>query len=251
MRASAPSRSALLTTKTSATSMSPAFMAWIESPDSGTRATTVVSASLMMSSSVCPTPTVSMMIHPNPKASSSLITSPVARARPPRLPRVAMLRMKTSGSSVWVCIRIRSPRTAPPVNGLDGSTAMIPTDSPSPRSKVVSRSTSVDLPAPGGPVIPSTWARPVRANTARMISGISGVRFSTRVMRRARASRSPSSIRVTRSMASAVLWIHCRPPRSGGVSRASLTTAGFPPAGPAVSAPSLASMTKASSPVSK
>src|SRR6266849_5831593 len=32
-----------------------------------------------------------------------------------------------------------------------------------------------------------------------MISGTSGVRFSTRVMRRARASGSPSSIRVTRS----------------------------------------------------
>src|SRR6266508_3253590 len=34
-----------------------------------------------------------------------------------------------------------------------------------------------------------------------MTSGTSGVRFSTRVMSRARASRSPSSIRLTRSMA--------------------------------------------------
>ena len=131
-------------------------MTWIESPDSGTRATTVVSALRTMSSSVWPTPTVSSRIQPKPAASISLITSPVARERPPRLPRVAMLRMKTSGSSVCVCIRIRSPSTAPPLNGLDGSTAMMPTALPSRRSSVVSRSTSVDLPAPGGPVTPRT-----------------------------------------------------------------------------------------------
>ncbi len=108
-------------------------MAWIESPDSGTSATTVVSAWRMMSSSVCPTPTVSMMIHGKPKASISLITSPVARASPPRLPRVAMLRMNTPGSSVWACMRMRSPSTAPPVNGLEGSTAITPTGSCSAR----------------------------------------------------------------------------------------------------------------------
>ncbi len=131
-------------------------MAWIESPDSGTSVTTVVSACRMMSSSVWPTPTVSMMIQGKPKASISLMTSPVARARPPRLPRVAMLRMNTSGSSVWACIRMRSPSTAPPVNGLDGSTAITPTGTCSARSRLVTRSTSVDFPAPGGPVMPST-----------------------------------------------------------------------------------------------
>ena len=97
-----------------------------------------------------------MMIHGKPKASISLMTSPVARASPPRLPRVAMLRMNTSGSSVWVCMRMRSPSTAPPVNGLDGSTAITPTGRPSARRRLVTRSTSVDLPAPGGPVMPST-----------------------------------------------------------------------------------------------
>src|SRR5213594_2351607 len=197
MRAWAPSRSALFTTKMSATSMSPAFMAWTESPDSGTRVTTVVSACLMMSSSVCPTPTVSMRIHGKPAASMSLMTSPVAAARPPRLPRVAMLRMKTFGSRVWACIRMRSPRTAPPVNGLEGSTAMMATRSPSARRRVVSLSTSVDLPAPGGPVMPSTWARPTCGCTARMISATPGILFSTRVMRRARARRSPASMRST------------------------------------------------------
>ena len=198
MRTWAPSRSALLTTKMSATSISPAFIAWTESPDSGTRATTVVSASFTMSSSVCPTPTVSTSTQGNPNASMSLSTSPVAPARPPRLPRVAMLRMNTSGSRVWACMRMRSPRTAPPVNGLDGSTASTPTAAPSARRWLVRRSTRVDLPAPGGPVIPRTWARPSRGWMACMISGISGPRFSTRVMRRARARRSPASIRSTR-----------------------------------------------------
>ena len=54
-----PTRSALFTTKRSAASISPAFIVWMASPDSGTSTTTVVSASRMMSSSVWPTPTVS------------------------------------------------------------------------------------------------------------------------------------------------------------------------------------------------
>ena len=38
------------------------------------------------------------------------------------------LRMKTAGSSAWSCMRMRSPSTAPPLNGLDGSTATTPTE---------------------------------------------------------------------------------------------------------------------------
>ena len=55
-------RSALLTTKRSAISMRPAFMACMASPPSGTRATMTVSARPMISSSACPTPTVSTMV---------------------------------------------------------------------------------------------------------------------------------------------------------------------------------------------
>src|SRR3972149_624234 len=62
--------------------MSPAFMVCTASPDSGTSVTTVVSTCLMISSSVCPTPTVSTMTHGKPKASLSLTTLPVARADP-------------------------------------------------------------------------------------------------------------------------------------------------------------------------
>src|SRR4029077_2618490 len=48
-----------------------------------------------------------------------------------------------------------------------------PAASRSARSRLVTRSTSVDLPAPGGPVMPSTYARPVRPWIARMMSGTS------------------------------------------------------------------------------
>src|SRR5712664_3623112 len=61
-----------------------------------------------------------------PAASNSSATSAVARASPPRNPRVAIERMKIPVSLAWPCMRIRSPRIAPPVNGLLGSTAIIP-----------------------------------------------------------------------------------------------------------------------------
>jgi hypothetical protein len=52
-------RSALFTTSTSATSSTPAFAAWTESPMPGTTSTTVVSAAEAISTSAWPTPTVS------------------------------------------------------------------------------------------------------------------------------------------------------------------------------------------------
>ena len=60
--ASLPSRSDLFTTKTSAISMMPLFNACISSPLSGTVTTTVVSAMPAISTSLCPTPTVSTII---------------------------------------------------------------------------------------------------------------------------------------------------------------------------------------------
>ena len=99
----------------------------------------------------------------NPAASSTRPASAAVADRPPRCPRVAMLRMKTPRSSAWPCMRTRSPRIAPPVKGLVGSTASTPTVAPDARSVAVSRSTSVLLPAPGGPVTPMIVARPVCA----------------------------------------------------------------------------------------
>jgi hypothetical protein len=79
----------------------------------------------------------------------------------PALPRVAMLRINTPGSSTRSDMRMRSPRMAPPENGLDGSMATMPTLRPSARSVRASRATSDDLPQPGTPVMPTTCAWPV------------------------------------------------------------------------------------------
>ncbi len=46
--------------------------------------------------------------------------------------------------------------------GLDGSTATTATARPARRTSAISAATSVDLPEPGGPVIPTRWARPAR-----------------------------------------------------------------------------------------
>ena len=95
---------------------------------------------------------------------------------------MAIERMNTAGSVAWSCIRTRSPRMAPPVNGEDGSTASTATwstgpaiGSPAPtssvsrcpdgtggqpvRAVVISRSVRVDLPAPGAPVKPDRVGR--------------------------------------------------------------------------------------------
>jgi hypothetical protein len=73
-------------------------------------------------------------------------------------PRVAIERMKTPGSVCSDCMRMRSPSRAPPENGLVGSTARMPTVSPRSRQRRAKRSTRVLLPAPGGPVKPTTRA---------------------------------------------------------------------------------------------
>ncbi len=57
-------------------------------------------------------------------------------------------------------MRTRSPSSAPPVIGDDGSTAITATVRPCSRSAAMSVATSVDLPAPGGPVMPMRWAAP-------------------------------------------------------------------------------------------
>ena len=120
---SAPGRSALLITNTSAISIRPALLACTASPQPGLTTTTVVSAAPATSTSTWPTPTVSTITHGHPAASSTRTASGVASASPPRWPRVAIERMNTPASRAWSCMRTRSPRMAPPVNGDDGSMA--------------------------------------------------------------------------------------------------------------------------------
>src|SRR5258705_7682376 len=107
--------------------------------------------------------------------------------------------MKTPSSAAYACIRTRSPSNAPPVIGDDGSTAMTATDRPAPRSSAIRAATSVDLPAPGGPVMPTRWADPASGYSRRRAASATAVRFSTAVSSLASARRSPclaASLRV-------------------------------------------------------
>ena len=70
-------------------------------------------------------------------------------------PFVAMLRMKTSSSVACSCMRTRSPKIAPPVNGDDGSIASTATGEPSERRCAMTALVKVLLPAPGAPVNPT------------------------------------------------------------------------------------------------
>ena len=121
----------------------------------GTSTTTVTSASAATSISSWPTPTVSTIMKSNPAERKSCESAELVRASPPVAPRVAMERMKTPGSAWCRCMRTRSPRIAPPVARLDGSTAMMATVFPRRRISVMSASTRELFPAPGGPVIPT------------------------------------------------------------------------------------------------
>src|SRR6266540_1303976 len=139
----------------------PAFIVWTTSPVRGISTTTVVWARVAISTSLCPAPTVSTNTTSMPSASSTRTASNVARASPPACPRVAMDRMKTPGSTPVSAMRMRSPSTAPPEYGDVGSTATTPTFLSFARNVRTRRLISELFPAPGGPVNPTTWARPV------------------------------------------------------------------------------------------
>ena len=221
---SAPSRSALLTTCTSAISSTPALSAWTSSPSPGTETTSTVWARPMTSTSSCPTPTVSTRTRFRPAASMRSTASAAARDRPPRAPRVAIERMKTPGSVAWLCMRTRSPRMAPPENGDDGSTATMPTVRPRARATSASVRASVLLPLPGAPVRPTTWARPVFGNMRAESASARGPPDSTQVRPRPRARIDPSeicvaSVSTSEVTASAMVCRHItRPPRVQPVS---------------------------------
>ncbi len=167
---SAREESALFRIKMSAISMIPALNTWISSPAPGIRMTRMISASFTTSTSSCPTPTVSTRIKSFPAASRTAIASPVALAKPPKCPRVAMLRMKISGSTLCCIIRILSPKIAPPLKGLEGSTAIIPIFFLFFRRIPAIWSTNVLLPEPGEPVMPTMIDSPVCAKIFFIIS---------------------------------------------------------------------------------
>src|SRR5450432_203627 len=115
-------------------------------------------------------------------------------------------------------MRMRSPRIAPPVKGEEGSTATMPTRFPSDRHSCARRCTSVDLPAPGGPVIPTTRARPVREYRAREISGAPPSRSSAEIawpIRRGWPVITPSTRREASGEGLIREWRTCGPADGG------------------------------------
>src|SRR5438067_2050926 len=182
-------------------SITPALSAWIESPEPGISASTTVSAWSMMSTSAWPTPTVSRYTSSLPEASISSAAWSVASDRPPSEPRLAIERMKTPGSRKWSESRMRSPSSAPWVNGDDGSIDRTATSRSRARACLTIAPISVDLPAPGGPVKPTTAARPVCGKISRTSVQPSGSSFSTSEMARASARLSPARSRSASSAA--------------------------------------------------
>ena len=191
---SASGRSPLLTARTSAISSVPALSACTSSPRPGGQTTTRVSASAAMRVSDWPVPTVSTMTRSKPAASKQSTAARAARDRPPSSPRAENERMKAFGCAAFSPMRMRSPSTAPPVIGLDGSIAITATRRPCASQAPSSASTSVDLPLPGTPVTPTTRALPARAaSVACAASRAPGPSSSISVSRRAIARRSPAS----------------------------------------------------------
>ena len=141
--------------------MTPAFSAWMESPEPGMRTRTIVSAWSMMSTSAWPTPTVSRNTSSLPAASMSSAAWSAASDRPPSAPRLAIERMKTPGSRKCSVRRIRSPSSAPWVKGELGSIESTATSRSASRRSFVRAPMSVDLPDPGAPVRPTIAALPV------------------------------------------------------------------------------------------
>src|SRR5690349_7008234 len=95
-------------------------------------------------------------------------------------------------------MRTRSPSRAPPENGEDGSTARTPTRLPCLRYAVTRADVDVDLPTPGEPVRPTTYAVPVSGARAAMTSRSCGDAPSTREISRATARGRPSLAWATR-----------------------------------------------------
>src|SRR3954447_13213788 len=189
--------SAFVTTRTSGTSMIPAFRNCSVSPDPGCTTTATLSQSSATSVSDCPTPTVSTTTT-SKQADSACAASRVASANPPRRVPAAVERIKTPSSRGSCWIRTRSPSSDPPETFEDGSTAGAAPAAPLPRHSGSSADSSDDLPAPGGPVRPIRWDRgsvPASSSSARACSRPPGERSSMTLSAAGAALRSPSRSR--------------------------------------------------------
>ena len=135
-------------------------MAWMSSPRPGAVTSTRTSATSATSISLWPVPTRLDQDHVLAGGVERIDDAHGRRREAAQVPRLASERMKTPSSSSVAVMRMRSPRMAPPRHRARGSTAMMPTLCP--RRAHVAREgiDEVDLPAPGGPVKPTTTGVP-------------------------------------------------------------------------------------------
>ena len=164
----APSRSALFTTKTSATSRMPAFAICTASPSPArARRRPCRWRRRRRPRPGRPRPSPRRPRRSRPRRGCRT-ASGAASAMPPRCPRVAIDRMNTPGSVACSCMRTRSPeQRAPRVRARSGRPRARRPRVARPRPARTSPAASVDFPTPGAPVSPTVAARPVRAIDAR------------------------------------------------------------------------------------
>ena len=119
----------------------------------GLKTTTMISAIFEISTSVCPAPTLSIIIGLNPAYSKTRILLRNERETAPVAPLDAILRIYVP-ESVDSLILTLSPKIAPPVTWLVGSTANTAGFVPNFFIAIAVLLIKELLPAPAGPVIP-------------------------------------------------------------------------------------------------
>ncbi len=177
VRIARSSRSAFVTTSTSGISMIPDFRNCSTSPLPGWTTTATVSARSATSVSAWPTPTVSITTTSKAAASASAAAR-VGRAIPPSRSPAAVERISTPRSEGSNSIRARSPSSDPPERRELGSIASSATVLPRPRQAAIRAERSVDFPAPGGPVTPTTCPGASAPSAAGETSRISAPAWS-------------------------------------------------------------------------
>ena len=141
-----------MTTSTSGTSMIPAFRNWSASPEPGWTITATVSAASATSVSDWPTPTVSITTMSN--AAASACAAARVAGREPAEPLAGGHRADEDAAVGGVGVDPRAVAEQRAARALGrGSTASTATVRPRARHAATSALSSVDLPAPGGPVI--------------------------------------------------------------------------------------------------
>src|SRR5690348_9783233 len=169
------------------------------SPVWGLKTTTVTSTTFSISTSVCPAPTLSIIIGLNPAYSKTLMLFRSDVDIAPVAPLDAMLLMYVPESVDSVILTL-SPSIAPPVIWLVGSIARTALLYPSLFSSRLVRFIRVLLPAPAGPVIPIFMDLPECLKIFFMMSLASFSLFSIIDMARAIALLLPFLISATISI---------------------------------------------------